>query len=167
MSGDVATPVSGSVSSINLHGLKLKPNQTVLGGTDGWLPTDYTVLPAAPADVTVANGYLAWTALPDARTAVIYKDGKYVGNTGANKFGLMETGVYTVRATNAMGGQGEASVAVTANESGIGAVVADDTRTVEYYNLQGMRVDSSFRGVAIIVTTHADGSRSVSKALLK
>lgn len=67
-----------------------------------------------------------------------------------------------------MGGLGAASEPVTASESGLSAIAVENSvKSVEYYNLQGVRVDASYRGFAIIVTTLADGTTTATKTMMK
>ena len=50
--------------------------------------------------------------------------------------------------------------------SGTGIVTGDEVVETEYYNLQGIRIEAPEKGrVAIMVTTHADGSRKVKKVM--
>lgn len=86
--------------------------ENVLGGTDSWLPTDYTTVLAAPT-VTIDNGNISWISVSDARCYVIFKDGEYLTNQTGTSYEMAADGVYTVRATNEMGGLGNVSNAVT------------------------------------------------------
>ena len=82
--------------------------ENVLGGTDSWLPTDYTGEVAAPT-VSLSGSRLSWTAVADARCYVIFKDGKYLANQTTTSYEMADEGIYTVRAANEMGGLGAAS----------------------------------------------------------
>ena len=82
--------------------------ENVLGGTDSWLPTDFTNEVAAPT-VSLSGSTLSWTAVDDARCYVIFKDGKYLANQTATSYEMTDEGIYTVRAANEMGGLGAAS----------------------------------------------------------
>ena len=85
--------------------------ENVLGGTDSWLPTDYTLEVAAPV-VSLEGSTLSWTAVDDARCYVIFKNGEYLANQTGTSYHLTEEGLYTVRAANEMGGLGAASASV-------------------------------------------------------
>ena len=85
--------------------------KNVLGGTDSWLPTDYTYETAAPA-VSASGSTISWTAIEDARCYVIFKDGEYLANQTETSYDITSSGVYTVRAANEMGGLGATSNAV-------------------------------------------------------
>ena len=86
--------------------------ENVLGGTDSWLPTDYTYETAAPV-VTASAKSISWTAVDDARCYVIFKDGEYLANQTETSYDITSAGVYTVRAANEMGGLGDVSDEVT------------------------------------------------------
>lgn len=82
--------------------------QNVLGGTDSWLPTDYTNEVDAPT-VSLSGSTISWTAVDDARCYVIFKNGEYLTNQTATSYEMADEGIYTVRAANEMGGLGAAS----------------------------------------------------------
>lgn len=86
--------------------------ENVLGGTDSWLPTDETVMVAAPV-ISISDNALLWNDDTEARCYVVFKDGAYYAQTTEDSYTLTETGVYTVRAANMNGGLGEASNAVS------------------------------------------------------
>lgn len=84
----------------------------VLGGTDGWDPTEYTAQ-VAVENVTLKGNVLSWDDNDDALCWMVFKDGAYYDNVITTSIELTENGSYTVRAANARGGLGEASAAVT------------------------------------------------------
>ena len=87
--------------------------KNVLGGTDSWLPTDYTTVTTAPT-ISLDGSTISWDAVADARCYVIFKDGEYLTNqteTSYNTNGAV--GDYTVRAANEMGGLGDVSNTVS------------------------------------------------------
>ena len=85
--------------------------ENVLGGTDSWLPTDFTNEVAAPT-VSLSGSTLNWTAVDDARCYIIFKDGKYLANQTATSYEMTDEGIYTVRAANEMGGLGAEATAI-------------------------------------------------------
>ncbi|MBR0036323.1 MAG: hypothetical protein IJP70_01640 [Bacteroidales bacterium] len=85
--------------------------ENVLGGTDSWLPTDMTAVPATPV-ASLTGTTLSWTDVEDARCYVILKNGAYFANQTETTLTVDASGLYTVRAANAMGGLGNASNAV-------------------------------------------------------
>lgn len=122
----------------------------VLSGTDGWLPTDYTTLTAAPV-VTVNGKTLSWQADDQVRTYVVFKDGAYVGNTADNSFTVEDYGTYTIRTANDMGGLStDFTSVVVGDPSGINAVSVDAVNgDGAVYNLSGQRVGDDYKGIVI------------------
>jgi len=80
----------------------------VMGGSDGWDPTEYTEQCAKPT-ASLSGTTLSWTDDSHASSWIVFKDGEYYANPITNSLALTESGTYTVRAANAMGGLGEAS----------------------------------------------------------
>jgi hypothetical protein len=121
----------------------------VLGGTDGWLPTDYTTLTKAPK--AVANGpVISWENDPQVRCTVVFKDGKYVGNTADNSFIVSEVGTYTLRTANEMGGLSTEEAIVEVVSTGIDVVKASPVANGLWYNLSGQRVGKGYKGIVIV-----------------
>ena len=90
--------------------------ENVLGGTDSWLPTDYTNIVPAPV-VSLNGATLNWNTVEDSRCYVIFKNGEYLTNQTATTYELTDEGLYTVRAANAMGGLGEEATSVAFKRS--------------------------------------------------
>ena len=121
----------------------------VLSGTDGWLPTDYTLLTKTPV-VTVNGKTLSWEADDQVRCYVIFKDGQYLANTIETSYTVTENGVYTIRTANDMGGLSTDATSVTVSATGISALRSDSlTFTDARYNMNGQRVGSNYRGIVI------------------
>lgn len=99
----------------------------IMGGTDGWDPTEYTEQCAAPT-AQLSGSTLTWNDDSYASSWIVFKDGEYYANPITNSLELTESGTYTVRAANAMGGLGEASAGVQ--------YVGSNTFTVSY-NMKG------------------------------
>jgi uncharacterized protein YlzI (FlbEa/FlbD family) len=78
----------------------------VLSGTEGWVPSDYTVQVEAPS-VSINGQIMSWTDNPDALCTVVFKDGVFLLCTIENQFELTGNGTYTVQMANEMGGLGE------------------------------------------------------------
>ncbi len=130
----------------------------VLSGTDGWLPTDYTVLTAAPV-VTVDGKTLTWAADDQVRTYVIFKDGEYLANTTETTYTVAEDGVYTIRTANEMGGLSKDETRVTVGANALEKVKAEDAQNGKaFYNLSGQKVNDSYKGIVIV-----NGKKLVSK----
>ena len=92
--------------------------KNVLGGTDSWLPTDYTTVLAAPT-ISLNENTISWSAVADARCYVIFKNGEYYANQTGTSYSLTEAdeGIYTVRAANEMGGLGAVSTSIVFKRS--------------------------------------------------
>lgn len=150
--------------------------ENVLGEKDSYLATEIAAQCAAPAAASAKSQdatslpAIQWAAVEGARCYVIYKDGAYLTNVAGTSYQPEETGSYIVRAANARGGQGEASSAVTVSDpSGIDAIGANAAvvTDVEYYNVQGARIDASSTGLRIRVERLADGTSRVVKEIAK
>ncbi|MBR1547580.1 MAG: hypothetical protein IJ637_02495, partial [Prevotella sp.] len=130
----------------------------VLSGTDGWLPTDYTVLTKAP--VVTANGKtLSWEADDQVRCYVIFKDGKYLDNTVETSYTVTDDGVYTIRTANDMGGLSTEATSVAIGATSIDAMEAAGlTKTSAIYNLAGQKVGKDYKGIVV-----KNGKKMISK----
>lgn len=128
--------------------------ENVLSGTDSWLPTEQTVNSGATV-LSVNGATLSWTAVDNARTYVIFKDGKYLTDQVATSYTVTEDGAYTVRTANLMGGLGATSNEVTCQNvaSGIRSIQhTQKSEGVEHeiaYSLSGQRVGTGYRGIVV------------------
>lgn len=102
----------------------------IMGGTDGWDPTEYTEQCAAPT-AQLSGSTLTWNDDSYASSWVVFKDGEYYANPITNSLALSEAGTYTVRAANAMGGLGEASTGVTYTDMSAGGAALAFTAAVQ------------------------------------
>lgn len=121
----------------------------VLGGADGWLPTDYTVLTNAPK-ATVNGAVISWENDPQVRCTVIFKDGQYIGNTADNSYTVSEAGTYTLRTANEMGGLSTEEATVEVTSTGIDDVSATPVKRDARYNLAGQRVGNGYKGIVVV-----------------
>ena len=127
--------------------------KNVLGGTDSWLPTDYTNEVAAPA-ISLDGSTLSWTAVADARCYVIFKDGEYLTNQTATSYEMADEGIYTVRADNEMGGLGAASATMVFKRT----IAADKWSTI-VVPFAVSNVESTFgAGTKVARLTGVDGT---------
>lgn len=119
--------------------------------TDGWLPTDYTSLTSAPKNIKVEEGRISWDNDDQVRAYVIFKNDKYVANTTENHYCPEETGTYTIRTANDMGGLSTESAEVNVTATGIQHVTVSDNLNPanDWYNLNGQRIATPKRGVFI------------------
>ena len=146
--GNSPTSTNTYVPVISAEEAKKFTIMNVLGGTDGWMPTDYTQLTSAPK-AKVNGGVISWENDPLVRCTVIFKDGKYVGNTADNTFTVSETGTYTLRTANAMGGLSTEAATVEVTSTGIDHISMDYRNCGASYNLAGQKVDYAYKGIII------------------
>lgn len=147
--GNSPTSTNSYVPVITADEAKKFTIMNVLGGTDGWLPTDYTQLTKAPR-ATVNGGIISWENDPQVRCTVIFKDGQYVGNTAENRFTVSETGTYTLRTANEMGGLSTEETTVVVETTGIDQLKSCPSASNACYNLQGQRVGAAHKGIVIV-----------------
>lgn len=140
----------------------------VMGDGDDWDPA--SLAEQAPAATTVAlNGStLTWDNNDYALLWAVVKNDKVVAFVTVPEYTVDDpSAVWAVRAANEMGGLGEA---VKVGQSGIDSIISDATANVvatEYYNVEGIRVNNSFKGFVIKVDTLSDGSKVSTKTILK
>lgn len=148
--GNSPTSTNTYVPVITSEEAKKFTIMNVLGGTDGWLPTDYTALTKAPV-VNVNGKTLSWEADDQVRCYVIFKDGQYVANTIETSYTVADDGTYTIRTANEMGGLSAEATSVTVGGTGIKAPrsssrVFNNAR----YNMSGQRVSDSYKGIVVM-----------------
>ena len=146
--GNSSTSTNTYVPVITAEEAKNFTIMNVLSGTDGWLPTDHSQLTTAPK-AKANGGVISWENDPQVRCTVIFKDGEYVGNTADNSFTVSETGTYTLRTANAMGGLSSEAATVEVTSTDIDNISADVTDNRFLYNLAGQKVDSTYKGIVI------------------
>ena len=132
--------------------------KNVCGGSDGWQP-DLLCEPCDAPVVKVGDGRLTWDAVPYAICYVITKDGNVVGFTTDTNFETDAEGEYTVQAANEQGGLSEAAVPTTATAiSELSATGNDTAVSVEFYSIDGKRLNAPANGITIVRTRYADGT---------
>ncbi len=142
--------------------------ETVMGGDDGWNPLDYTDQASIPTNVTLFGTTLSWDNSNYVLLWAVCKDGKVVGFTTDPQYTVDDaSATYTVRGANEMGGLGEASAAAIV--TGINEITTSSGEVVSsaYYNVNGVRVGASYKGIVIKVDTLKDGSKAVTKIINK
>lgn len=130
-----------------------------------WAPATLTVQVAAPA-AELKDGKITWTPSEDAVAYAIFnKEGELLTITTENSYNLpkADNDVFVIRAANKMGGLGEgAEISAT---SGLENIEAAEIISSVYYNVQGMKVDSNYKGLVIRVDTLCDGSTVTTKTV--
>jgi len=114
----------------------------VLGGTDGWDPTEYTAQ-VSVTGLALNGNTLTWDDNEDALCWMVFKDGVYYDNVITNSVTADGAGEYTVRAANARGGLGEAvsvtvsTEAITTNSHGNASHVA--SKALDFSGVEGLK----------------------------
>ena len=138
--------------------------RNVLGGKDSWEAAEMTAVCEAPVVYTDGT-QLTWEAVENAAGYLVFADGKFLAMTPDCEYTLPAARaevVYTVAAINGNAARGTMSEAAK-EAQGIIGIDADNAAAVEYFNLQGIRVDANTTGTVIRVTRAADGSRKAEK----
>lgn len=115
--------------------------ENVLGGEDGYDPTELTSQCNAPV-VTAEGNLLTWDDDVYASCYVIFLDGEYLANQVETSFRATLPGKYTVCAANGRGGLGAASVPIEITTSGLGSIsTSTSTDDTKLYDLTGRPVN--------------------------
>lgn len=129
-----------------------------------WYPATYTAQKSM--DLLKADGNeLTWNAVEGALAYAVFRNGEFVGMTTSASYDITEGNAseYSVRAANEYGGFGPGSTTTTGISD---SVVADeDVIRTSYYNVQGARVGSSYKGIVIKVDTLKDGKQIATKII--
>lgn len=136
----------------------------VMGGDDEWDPLAYTEQAPTPTAVKLAGTELTWDNSNYVLCWAVVKNGKVADFTTENTYTVDDaTATWAVRAANEMGGLSEAAAASI--ESGISESAAAGAVVVktDLYNLQGVRVNNSYKGTVIKVETLDNGARITTK----
>lgn len=129
-----------------------------------WYPATYTAQKSM--NLLKADGNkLTWDAVDGALAYAVFRNGTFVGMTTTESYDITEgtASEYIVRAANDCGGFGHGSSMTTA----ISDTVADNADVIQtsYYNVQGVRVNNSYKGIVIKVDTLKDGKKVATKIM--
>ena len=131
--------------------------ENVLGGSDSWQPALLTEQAAAPI-LTVNGSTLTWNASDYVFCYAICKNGKVIDFTNETTYTIpanaTDEDVFTVRAANQMGGLGQSTVNKEVVER-------------QYYNVNGIRINNTEKGLNIIRTIYSDGTIDTVKEFVK
>ena len=136
----------------------------VMGQDDDWDPTALTEQASAPTDVVINTDtkMVTWDNSDYVFCWVIFKDGVYVANTIVPSYEVDDaSATWSVRAANEMGGLSEATTAT--RPAAIDAINASAVKSVTYYNLQGIKVNKTYKGTVIKIETLANGKKVITK----
>ena len=129
-----------------------------------WYPATYTAQKSM--DVLKADGNkLTWNAVDGALAYAVFRNGEFVGMTTSASYDITEGNAseYSVRAANECGGFGPGSTTTTGISDSV--VAGGDVVRTSYYNVQGARVGSSYKGIVIKVETLKDGKQIATKII--
>lgn len=129
-----------------------------------WYPATYTAQKSM--NLLKADGTkLTWDAVDGALAYAVFRNGTFVGMTTTESYDITEgtASEYIVRAANECGGFGQGASMTTA----ISDTFADnaDIMQTSYYNVQGVRVNNSYKGIVIKVDTLKDGKKVATKIM--
>lgn len=129
-----------------------------------WYPATYTAQKSM--NLLKADGNkLTWDAVDGALAYAVFRNGTFVGMTTTESYDITEgtASEYIVRAANEYGGFGQGASMTTA----ISDTFADnaDIMQTSYYNVQGVRVNNSYKGIVIKVDTLKDGKKVATKIM--
>ena len=136
----------------------------VMGQDDDWDPTALTEQASAPTNVVINtdNKMVTWDNSDYVFCWVIFKNGVYVANTTVPSYEVDDaSATWSVRAANEMGGLSEATTATLPTV--IDAMNASAVKSVAYYNLQGIKVNKTYKGTVIKIETLANGKKVITK----
>ena len=136
----------------------------VMGQDDDWDPTALTEQASAPTNVVINTDtkMITWDNSDYVLCWVIFKDGEYVTSTIEPSYEVDNVSAsWTVRAANEMGGLSEATTATV--PTAINAMNTSAVMSVAYYNLQGIKVNNSYKGTVIKIETLANGKKVITK----
>ncbi|MDE6511269.1 MAG: hypothetical protein K2L00_04140, partial [Muribaculaceae bacterium] len=140
--------------------------QNVLGGLDSWDAVATVAECEAPFVVADGAANISWEAVDGAAGYLVFHAGKFAGYTADTQYVTAEDASenrYTVAAINTNGSRGKMSSSAT---TGIDSLNTQ-AESVEYYNLQGIRVNDAYKGMVIKVTRNANGKVVNEKTIKK
>jgi pectin methylesterase-like acyl-CoA thioesterase len=144
--------------------------ENVLGGTDAWQPKLHTDQAAAPV-ITGENKTISWADNNYVLCWAVFKDNVFVTFLTTNTYIIpaeVESGVYTVRAANEMGGLSGVSNSYEYGSTGVedlynNAAIVDQ----KYFTFDGKQIKriQDFRGVVIVRSVYDNGSVKTDKII--
>lgn len=144
--------------------------ETVMGGDDDWDPTAATEQASAPSNVKLNGTTLAWDNNDYALLWAVCKNGKVVDFTIKPTYLVDDaSATWSVRAANEMGGLSEATAAAVLGTGIHNIASATDAAAIKtaIYAADGTQLSNLQKGINIIVKTLADGSKKISKVIVK
>lgn len=174
--GNVVSPSSNTITFIK--GDNVNTMETILTAEQAaeftvdkvfpeWNPAELAKQVASPA-ATYKNGTVTWAAVEGASAYAIFCDGVLLAITPDTSYAVNaenNNANYTIAALNSMGGL--SPVAPIDGLTSIDVIEAAEAEItgVVLYNMQGVRVDASYKGVVVKVATLSDGRTVTSKVI--
>lgn len=133
-----------------------------------WNPAELAAQVVAPA-ATLKDGAISWEPVSGAIAYAVFADDELVAITEDNTVsGANADACYTIRSANSMGGLGVAAHVEGSAESSVESVdAAIEVVETVYYNLTGLKVDNTSKGVLIKVETLSNGNVVTTKVVNK
>ncbi len=123
---------------------------TVMGQDDDWQPALLTEQAPVPTNVLLQGNRLTWDDNNYTLLWAVCKDGAVIAFTAEPAYTVTESGKYTVRAANEMGGLSAPSAIATITDGITHVTDRVGEGTPEIYTLDGKRVSTLQRGVNIV-----------------
>lgn len=113
------------------------------------------------SNAQIKDNVITWDAVEGCQAYAVVKNGAIVAIVTEPTYATDGDAEWAVRAANERGGFGPAATAVDPNS--VKNLQAEDIIDVKYYNMQGIRVDASYSGLAVKVATTASDKTITTK----
>lgn len=132
-----------------------------------WQPRALATQVAAPV-ARYEDKVISWAPVEGAVAYAIFLNDKFVALTSETSYSVEvpnNTDMYTIRSANSMGGFGASSK--VGNLASVKEISSENSEitSVSYYNLEGKKVDPSFKGVVVKVVTYSNGHKETTKLI--
>lgn len=131
-----------------------------------WDPRTLATQVAAPV-ATYKSNVISWSPVDGAIAYAIFCNGEFVAITSDSSYTVADfntSNLYTIRAANSMGGFGE-EVVVTDNAGIQDIEAAGEVVEVKFFNLQGVSVEPSLKGILVKMVKYANGKQQAIKII--
>ena len=133
--------------------------EAVMGQDDQWQPTLFTEQAPVPTNVKLEGNTLTWAGSNYALLWAVCKDGSVMAFTTEPTYTVADSGSYTVRAANEMGGLSAPSETATIS-SGISTVTKTAAGTT-IYSIDGKRLSHPRHGLNIIQQNNGTNKKTI------
>lgn len=121
----------------------------VVGNNGAWSPQSYTAQ-VAVTGITLSGSTLSWDNSDYALCWFVFRNGEYYANVITNSITLTQSGTYTVRAANIMGGLGDSSTAVTYGSTTTSTTTWDFSEFTSTIVASGSNYSTSYNGLTLV-----------------